>query len=176
METWKEFDANVVTHSVAHHLLAIYELGRDYGGWARVSDIAKRLDITRGSVSINLRNIKARGLVAEDDRRQVKLSAKGLRIVHGLMAKKAAIKAFMRQVLGIAEDEADVDSCKIEHLLGNETATRLVNLLRFLLSDDPAAVEAMKRFRQFKKDCPESKTCPVCNGQCLLEELAAATA
>lgn len=174
METWKEFDANEVTHSVAHHLLAIHELGRDYGGWARVSDIAKQLDITRGSVSINLRNIKTRGLVVEDDRRQVKLSPKGLRIVHSLMAKKTAMKAFMRQVLGIAENEADVDSCKIEHLLGDEMAERLVHLLRFLLSDDPAAVDAMKRFRQFKKECPESKTCPLCNGQCLIEELAAA--
>ncbi len=174
METWKEFDANEVTHSVAHHLLAIHELGQEYGGWARVSDIARQLDITRGSVSINLRNIKTRGLVVEDDRRQVKLSAKGLRIAHGLMAKKAVMKAFMRQVLGIAEDEADMDSCKIEHLLGDLTTERLVHLLRFLLSDDPAAVDAMKRFRQFEKDCPESKTCPICNGQCLIEELAAA--
>lgn len=175
VETWKEFDANEVTHSVAHHLLAIHELGRDYGGWARVSDIARRLDITRGSVSINLRSIKERGLVTEDDRRQVKLSAKGLRIVHSLMAKKAAMKAFMRQVLGLAEDDADVDSCKIEHLLSDDMAERLLHLLRFLLSDDAAAVDAMKRFRQFKKECPESKTCPICNGQCLMEELAAAT-
>lgn len=174
METWKEFDANEVTHSVAHHLLAIHELGREYGGWARVSDIARQLDITRGSVSINLRSIKARGLVVEDDRRQVKLSAKGLRIAHGLTAKRAAMKAFMRQVLGMAEDEADVDSCKIEHLLGDMTAERLVHLLHFLLSDDPAAVGAMKRFRQFEKNCPESKTCPICNSPCLTEELAAA--
>src|SRR5262245_19471352 len=50
METWKEFDANELTHSAAHHLVAIYEVGLPYGGWARVSDIARQLDITRGSV------------------------------------------------------------------------------------------------------------------------------
>jgi len=33
----------------------------------------------------------------------------------------------------------------------------------------------MKRFGQFKSECPDAKTCPVCNGQCLMEELAAAT-
>ena len=53
METWKEFEANELTHSAAHHLLAIYEVGLEYGGWARVSDIARELSITRGSVSIN---------------------------------------------------------------------------------------------------------------------------
>src|SRR5580692_10661683 len=37
METWKEFEANELTHSAAHHLLAIYEVGLKYGGWARVS-------------------------------------------------------------------------------------------------------------------------------------------
>ena len=57
METWKEFEANELTHSAAHHLLAIYDVGLAYGGWARVSDIARQLDITRGSVSINLREI-----------------------------------------------------------------------------------------------------------------------
>src|SRR5436190_1570850 len=60
METWKEFDANEVTHSVVHHLMTIHELGQQYGGWARVSDIARHLSITRGSVSINLRTNQPR--------------------------------------------------------------------------------------------------------------------
>src|SRR5512147_2354464 len=101
METWKEFEANELTHSAAHHLLAIHELGQQYGGWARVSDIARELGITRGSVSINLRNIKTRGLVVEDDHHQVKLSAKGLKIVQGIKAKKAAVKAFLHEVLNV---------------------------------------------------------------------------
>src|SRR2546425_2603905 len=89
MEVWKEFEANELTHSAAHHLLAIHELGLEYGGWARVSDIARQLGITRGSVSINLRALKKRGLVATDEHRMVKLSPKGLKIAQGVMAKKA---------------------------------------------------------------------------------------
>src|ERR1035441_3387915 len=27
METWKQFEANELTHSAAHHLLAVYEVG-----------------------------------------------------------------------------------------------------------------------------------------------------
>src|SRR5216683_229186 len=81
VETWKEFEANELTHSAAHHLMAIDELGAEYGGWARVSDIAKELGITRGSVSINLRALKKRGYVTTDEHRMVKLSHKGLEIV-----------------------------------------------------------------------------------------------
>src|SRR6266436_7933649 len=87
METWKEFEANELTHSAAHHLLAIYELGLEYGGWARVSDIARELGITRGSVSINLRTLKKRGLIVSDEHRMVKLSATGLSTVQAVMAK-----------------------------------------------------------------------------------------
>src|SRR2546425_11286984 len=61
METWKEFEANELTHSAAHHLLAIYEVGLEYGGGARGSGIPRPLCITRGSGSIHLRAPKKSG-------------------------------------------------------------------------------------------------------------------
>ena len=150
-DTWKEFEANEVTHSVAHHLVAIHEVGREYGGWARVSDIARWLGITRGSVSINLRNIKARGLVSEDDHRQVKLSEEGLKIAQAIMAKKAAVKAFLRDVINVPEDQAEIDSCKVEHLISHSTGENLLRFIKFLTSDNPAAREALSQFRKFEE-------------------------
>ena len=49
MDAWKEFDQNVVSHSAAHHLMAVDDLVQRLG-YARVSDVARRLSITRGSV------------------------------------------------------------------------------------------------------------------------------
>ena len=105
METWKEFEANELTHSGAHHLLAIYEVGLAYGGWARVSDIARRLDITRGSVSVNLRALKKRGWVETDEHHMVKLSARGLKAAHSVMAKRVVVKAFLSEVLDTPEPQ-----------------------------------------------------------------------
>lgn len=147
-ETWKEFEANEVTHSVAHHLVAIHEVGREYGGWARVSDIARWLGITRGSVSINLRNIKARELVIEDEHHQVKLSEEGLRITQAIMAKKAVVKAFLRDVINVPEEQAEIDSCKVEHLISHSTGENLLRFIKFLTSDDPAARQALSQFRK----------------------------
>lgn len=125
METWKEFEANELTHSAAHHLLAIAEMGAEYGGWARVSDIARQLSITRGSVSINLRALKKRGYVTTDEHRMVKLSPKGAEIVQAIKNRKATFKSFLVDVLGISEHLAEVDSCKVEHLLSDETIQHL---------------------------------------------------
>jgi len=129
METWKEFDANELTHSAAHHLLAIHGLGGQYAGWARVSDIARELGITRGSVSINMRGLKKRGLVETDEHHMVRLSAEGLKYVTGLTAKKAALRAFLEEVLGVAAEQAEIDSCKIEHLVSEQTLEKLDEFL-----------------------------------------------
>ncbi len=175
METWKEFEANELTHSAAHHLLAIHEIGQDYGGWARVSDIARHLDITRGSVSINLRSLKKRELVETDEHHMVRLTGEGLRIVHGVMAKKAAVKAFFHQVLGLSEKQADVDSCKIEHLISRSTGERLLQFIRFLSNNKSLAAEIQRKFARFPAACDESSTCPVCDGDCLIEEIRKAS-
>jgi DtxR family Mn-dependent transcriptional regulator len=171
MDTWKEFEANELTHSAAHHLWAIHEVGAAYGGWARVSDIARRLNITRGSVSINLRALKKRGWIETDEHRLVKLSPKGLRVVHSVMAKRVIVKTFLHDVLGVSEAQAEIDSCKIEHLISHSTGERLVQFLQFLTSRAPVSRQLLKQFNAFHAACPKSRTCAVCNGHCLIDEL-----
>ena len=129
MEIWKQFEANRLTHSAAHHLRAIQELGAKAGGWARVTDIAQALSVTRGTVSINLRSLKKRGLVLTSERRMVKLSPQGRALVRDVCTRKAIIKSFLTSVLGVGERLAEVDSCKIEHLLSQRTSFCLARWL-----------------------------------------------
>ena len=105
--------------------MTIHELGLEYGGWARVSDIARELCITRGSVSINLRALKKRGYVATDEHRMVKLSPKGSEIVQAIKIRKTLLKSFLTEVIGVSEHQAEIDSCKIEHLISQETSEQL---------------------------------------------------
>ncbi|MCC7010465.1 MAG: metal-dependent transcriptional regulator [Acidobacteria bacterium] len=171
METWKEFDANELTHSAAHHLLAIHDVGEPYGGWARVSDIARALNITRGSVSITLRVLKKRGWVETDAHRLVKLSPAGLQIAHSVKAKRAVVKAFLTSALGLPEAQAEIDSCKIEHLISDQTGQRLIQLMQFLTCDSSAAMERLTFFQREPGPCPTTGTCEVCKGHCLMTDL-----
>ena len=43
-DVWKQFEENNITHSAAHHLLAIFDLKKERG-YARVSDVARRLNM-----------------------------------------------------------------------------------------------------------------------------------
>ena len=80
MDTWKEFDHNVITHSAAHHLMAVDDLIQSLG-YARVSDVARVLGITRGSVSISLKPLREAGLLVQDDNKHLKLSDRGRQLV-----------------------------------------------------------------------------------------------
>ena len=155
-------------------LFAIHEVGAAYGGWARVSDIARQLNITRGSVSINLRALKRRGWVETDDRRLVKLSERGIGVVHTLMAKRAVLKTFLTQVLAVPEPQAEIDACKLEHLISHATGRRLARFLRFLASGERENEAFLSRLQRYRAACPASRTCDLCKGQCLVDELARA--
>lgn len=128
-EVWKKFEANTITHSAAHHLIAIHEL-KEERGYARVTDIAKHLNITTGSVSINLKGLKAKGLIEEDDNKFLSLTSDGLEIASAVMKTKEALVKFFTDILGVSEDQADIDACKVEHLLSAETSIKLRKYLK----------------------------------------------
>lgn len=124
MEVWKQFEENGLTHSAAHHLLAIIEL-KEKRGYARVTDVARYLHITTGSASTNLKILRQKKLVIEDDNRFLSLSQEGEELAKFVLARKGLFLKFFREVLGVSEEQSDIDSCKIEHLVGAETTQKL---------------------------------------------------
>lgn len=167
VDLWKEFDLNPISHSVAHHLMAIGELHQKRG-YARVSDVAKELNITRGSASLTLKALKEKGLVEEDDNRFLSLSIKGAAFVEAVEAKKELMNHFLHKVLGLSETQAAIDTCKIEHLIGNPTAERLADFIRFWESECPATVAFRKAWATYSDPCHgETKHCPPCKETCL---------
>jgi Mn-dependent DtxR family transcriptional regulator len=123
-DVWKEFNENEITHSAAHHILAILEL-TEKRGYARVSDVAKHLQITTGSASTNLKSLKQKGLVVEDDNKFLSLSEEGRKLAEGIVHQREVLIRFLRDVLGVSEHQAEVDACKTEHLFSFETTSRM---------------------------------------------------
>ncbi len=128
-DVWKSFNDNEVTHSAAHHLLAILELSTQRG-YARVTDVAKFLDITTGSASTNLKSLKQKGLVDEDDNRFLVLSTEGRNLAEAILNRRHVLEKFFVEVLGVSPDQAEVDACKTEHLLSMETTKKMANFTK----------------------------------------------
>lgn len=127
-EVWKSFEENNVTHSAAHHLLAILEL-KNGRGYARVTDVAKYLHITTGSASTNLKSLKLKGLVIEDDNKFLTLSEEGEGLARTIMSRKRVLKQFLTDVLKVSPEQAEIDTCKTEHLISPETTKKLQKFL-----------------------------------------------
>lgn len=128
-DVWKQFEENNITHSAAHHLLAILEL-RSARGYARVTDVARHLNITTGSASTNLKNLKSKGLIVEDDNRFLNLSADGEALAKAVIARKTIFEKFLIEVLHVGAEQAEIDACKTEHLISSETARKLEQFLK----------------------------------------------
>lgn len=146
-EVWRAYEENELSHSAAHHLMAIHEL-REEHGYARVSDIAKHLSITKGSVSTAMKHLKERGYVQEDLNRFLELTEQGLKVVQEVEETRLVVQRFLRDGLGMDEDDAMIDACKVEHLISTEARMRLVRFLRVLFSEKPAANGFLQMFRE----------------------------
>lgn len=118
-----------LTHSMVHYLLTIHKL-REKKGYARVTDIAKELGVTKGSVSTALNNLKKRELVIEDDSKFLSLSKNGHDEVHSILSSRTLLFYFLKDILGVTEETAAQDSCLMEHLVGEETRDRLFQFMK----------------------------------------------
>jgi Mn-dependent DtxR family transcriptional regulator len=166
-EVWRAYEKNELSHSAAHHLMAIHELRQELG-YARVSDIAKHLRITKGSVSTTMRHLKERGYVQEDPNRFLELTEMGLRVVQETEATRMVVQKFLSDALGMDEDDAMIDACKVEHLISAEARARLVCFLRMLFSDKPPANEFLQMFREGALECRagDVDACRLCDDIC----------
>ncbi|MGH7495613.1 MAG: metal-dependent transcriptional regulator [bacterium] len=165
---WKEFDLNPISHSAAHHLMAIDGLIRSHG-YARVSDVAKALSITRGSASITLKALKEKGLVEEDENKFLHLSEVGTTLAQKIESSRIILIKFMKDVLHVSAEQAEIDACKMEHLISGETGEHMLTFLKFLFSGDERSRAYLNAFQNYKNACCDDiAQCPVCETECLL--------
>ena len=92
-----------------------------------------RLNITTGSASTNLKSLKSRGLIVEDENRFLTLSAEGEALVNAVSLRKKIFLRFLTDVLGVTPEQAEIDSCKTEHLISAETTKKLQEYLTKVL-------------------------------------------
>lgn len=172
MDVWKEFDQNIITHSAAHHLMAIDDLVQKLG-YARVSDVARLLEITRGSVSISLKPMKEAGLILQDENKHLQLSPIGQALVDSIKTKRLLMIRLFTEILAVSPEQAEVDACKLEHLLSNETAQRLVSFMRFVDAQPETLKSLLSAWQHHDPTCDhEPGACRTCETGCFVQAVA----
>lgn len=128
-----------LTHSMAHYLLTIHKL-KEEKGYARVTDIAKELGLTKGSVSTALNNLKKKNLVEEDENKFLSLSSVGHDEVHHMLSIRTLMFYFLKDILDVDAETAHKDSCLVEHLLSEVTRKNLFAFMQ-TVAQNPSSLK-----------------------------------
>ena len=113
-----------LSQSTEEYLEAVFKLGRD-GTPVTVGQIAEALGVSPPSVSEMVRRLRAAGLVAEDRRSGVRLTAAGRAEGARLVRRHRLSERFLVDVLDMPWDAVHEEACKLEHALSPEVEARL---------------------------------------------------
>ena len=108
----------------------IYESAEDYleqilmllekKGHARSTDIAIGLNVTKPSVSFAMKNLRENGYINMGSDGLISLTDKGYAIARKIYDRHLALTKYLIQI-GVPEEIAKEDACKIEHDLSEES-------------------------------------------------------
>lgn len=108
-----------IQQSAEDYLEAMLILQEKYG-YIRSVDIAKHLGVTKPSVSYAVKRLRESGYINMEPNGPVTLAPAGLKIARRIYERHKALTAFLEK-LGVSEDQAEEDACKIEHVISHET-------------------------------------------------------
>lgn len=102
-----------IHESGENYLEAIFNI-RKRTGTCRSVDVARELGFSKPSVSIMMRELRENGFIEIDDANDISLTASGMKIALSISERHEIISRTLI-MLGVPEDIALSDACKIEH-------------------------------------------------------------
>jgi Mn-dependent DtxR family transcriptional regulator len=102
----------------------------DQKGYARVSDIAASLKLSRSAVSNMVRRLARRGYVNYERYRGFTLTAEGRAVAHHIKVRHETLTKLLR-LLGLSQETVEQEVEVIEHHLRPETLRVLSKLVSF---------------------------------------------
>lgn len=86
----------------------------------RAVDIAAELDFKKSSVSVAMKNLREKGHITVTDAGFIYLTDSGMEIAEMIYERHDVLTRYLTS-LGVPEDIAEQDACKIEHVISKES-------------------------------------------------------
>ncbi len=113
----------IIKESAENYLEAILMIKKQKG-YVRSIDVANELGFTKPSVSVAMKNFREAGYIVTDEDGGISLTEKGMRIAEDVYMRHQLIAEILIH-LGVDEEIAYEDSCKMEHSLSEQTFTKI---------------------------------------------------
>lgn len=101
------------------------------GIYLKGAELARKLFISRASVSEALSKLVTLGLIEYESYGVIKLTKKGVEEAQKVYQKHKNIKEFLQSVLGIEEKEAGEVACRLEHVVSQNTINKMIKFTKF---------------------------------------------
>lgn len=122
--------------------MALHESGEDYletililhkrTGYVRSIDVANELGYSKPSISRAVGILKSYGYIKVEPGGQIILTESGKAKAESVYGRHVLLRKFLRETLGVSEENAEEDACRIEHILSEETYTKLKSFIEEL--------------------------------------------
>lgn len=116
-----------IKESAENYLETIYMLSKKTK-YVRSIDVANELGFSKASVSVAMKSFREEGYIVTDADGGIKLTEKGLSIAERMCERHNVIAGALI-ALGVSEETAFVDSCKIEHDISEESFKKIKEFL-----------------------------------------------
>ncbi len=137
--------------SLEDYIEAIFNLaGKDKT--VRSTDIAKRLKVSKASVTGALRLLKERKLVNYKPYGLVTLTSPGRKAAADVARKHNILKSFMVNLLYVDLDTAQEAACRAEHTLGSDVIGKILAFIEFVTTGSRNGYDVAKEFKKFCKN------------------------
>lgn len=103
-------------------LLILEETGR-----IRCVDVAHRMDVSKPSVNKAMNVLKEKGYVMQESYGDIFLTDAGRKVAKAVLHRHHVVHNFLRDILGVSDQNAEEDACHIEHVISEETFEKLIN-------------------------------------------------
>lgn len=117
----------IIKESAENYLESILML-KTKNGFVRSIDIANDLCVSKPSVSVAMKNFREEGYITVDGDGNIDLTSKGLEIAKRVYERHEVIASAL-ELLGVSREVALDDSCKIEHVISEESFSKIKDFL-----------------------------------------------
>ena len=119
----------MVIHQSAEDYLETILVLQEQSGQVRSIDIVNRLGYSKPSVSIAMKKLRESGFISMSPDGLITLNESGLEIARQVYSRhKVITKLFV--LMGVSEEVAAEDACRVEHDLSPETVERIREFVR----------------------------------------------
>ena len=117
-----------IQESAENYLETILMLAKRNGS-VRSIDIVNKLEFTKPSISVAMKNLRENGYINMDSDGFITLTDKGLDIASAVYERHTLLSNWLI-ALGVDETIAADDACKIEHVISSESFEAIKNHMK----------------------------------------------